>query len=272
MSIATVLDTETPNGAKAYDHLLRGGRGSVEALRPTREMVERIAALYPPGVPGPRDLAIANRVYLQRAVSQAVHAGSAQVLDLGAGYPCPHIELRGAEPLRPLHEAARAANPQARTAYVDWDMLVVSHGLASVQDVPGVTYAHADLADVPSVRGCPDVKPVIDWCQPVTVILGLTLHFWPAREARRIVEGYLDGLRPGSRVVITVPWWDDPVLLERVQAVYAPARLYNHSATQVMALFRGTSLLGNGIEVARGPAEVVGRQVPACVLAGVGLV
>ena len=269
---AAALDTETPNGAKAYDHLLRGGRGSVEALRPTRLMVERICDLYPPGVPGPRDLAIANRIYLQRAVSQAVHAGSRQVLDLGSGYPCPRLELRGAEPLRPLHEEAKAAHPQARTAYVDWDMLVVSHGLASVAGVPGVSYAHADLSGVPEVRACPDVKSVIDWGQPVTVILGLVLHFWPAATARTIVQGYLDGLQPGSRVVITVPWWDDEGLLEKVRAAYAPASLYNHGATQMMALFRGTSLLGTGIEVARGPAEVVGREVPACVLAGVGLV
>lgn len=268
---ATILDT-APNAARAYDHMLRGGQGSVEALKADREMVAAVTAAFPPGVPGPRDLAIANQVYLQRAVSQAVHAGSRQVLVPGAGYPCPHLPLRGAEPLRPLHEEARAANPQARCAYVDWDMLVVSHGLASVQDVPGVTYAHADLAEVPKVRGCPDVRSAIDWGRPVTVVFGLVLSFWSADKAKRIVDGYLDGLRPGSRVVITVPYWEDEALLEKVRAVYAPGWLHNHTATQVMALFRGTSLLGNGVEVARGPAEVVGRQVPACVLAGVGLV
>ena len=269
MTVVSELDTSTPNGARAYNGLL----GALEPLlRPDREMNARLEAVFPPGEPGPRDLAIANRVYLQRAVSQAVHGRARQVLDLGAGYPVHRLQPRGAPALRPLHEEARKAHPEARCAYVDRDLQVVSHGRAAVRGIPGVTYALADLADVAAVAGCPDVRQVIDWRWPVTVIFGLTLHFWSASEARRIVQGYLNGMAPGSRLVITVPWWRDEALFHRVQGAYGVAELHNHTRVQVEALFRGTSPLGSGIEVAQGEAGVAGREASACVLGGVGLV
>jgi len=269
MTVVSELDTSIPNGARAYNGLL----GALEPLlRPDRDLNARLQAAFPPGEPGPRDLAIANRVYLQRAVQQAVHGRARQLLDLGAGFPVPRLQPRGAPALRPLHEVARAANPEARTAYVDWDLQVVSHGRAAVRGIPGVAYAHADLAGIASVVQCPDVTQVIDWFQPVTVIFGLTLHFWPASAARTIVEGYLAGLAPGSRVVITVPWWRDEALFHRVQGAYGMAELHNHNPTQVMALFRGLSLMGNGIEMAQGEAGLAGRDASACVLGGVGLV
>lgn len=263
-TIATELDTETPNEARAYNGLL----GGLEPLRPDRELNARLSAAFPPGVPGPRDLAIASRVYLQLAVNQSTHSGARQLVDLGAGFPVPPLVLRGAPRLRQLHEAAYRGTP---AACVDWDPLVVSHGLTAVRDVPGVTFARADLADVASVRD-PGVTGVIDWFRPVTVVFGLVLHLWPATVARTIVEGYLDGLAPGSRVVITVPWWRDEALFQRVQGAYGLAELHNHTPTQLIAMFRGMALLGNGIEMAQGEAGIVGRDAPACVLGGVGLV
>jgi hypothetical protein len=164
------------------------------------------------------------------------------------------------------------AHPEARCAYVERDELAWSHGLAAVQGIPGVSCARRDLADAAAVRADPEVAAVIDWRYPVTVVFGLVLHFYPAETARTIIDGYLHGMVPGSRVVVTVASWRDLALLEKVQAAYGPGRLYSHSGTQVAALFRGVSLLGNGIETALGPFEIVGRDAPARVLAGVGLV
>ena len=135
-----------------------------------------------------------------------------------------------------------------------------------------MAYVRADLADVGSVRDHPEVKAVIDWGRPVTVVMGLVLRFFDEAQAARIVRGYLDGLRPGSRIVITSVWWEDPVLLEKVRAACAPAPLHNHSADRIKALLRGTELLGNGVENAQGAPGLVGRDVPAWVLGAVGMV
>jgi S-adenosyl methyltransferase len=263
---AAELDTTAPSGARAYHGLL----GGLEPLfRPDREMIARMEAAFPPGVPGPRDMAIANRVYLQLAVNQATHAGARQVLDLGAGFPVTPLELRGAPRLRQLHEAAYRGTT---VAYVDWNPQVISRGLAAVQDVPGVTYAHLDVADVAAVRNSAEVRSVIDFARPLTVVAGLTLNLFPPDRARGIVEGYLDGLRPGSRLVITLGWWRDEGLFQRLQGACGAGTLFSYTETQIMALFRGTSLLGNGIEMAQGEAGVAGRDAPACILGGVGRV
>lgn len=272
MGTAAELDTQTPNAARVYDHLLRGGKDSREALRADRETAAAAQAAFPPGVPDPRDLLVASRVYVQRAVCQAVHSKARQILDLGAGLPVPRLRLPGTEEIRPLHEIAQAARPDATCAYVDCDQLAASHGACAVRGIPGVAYAKADLADIPSVRNHPEVRAVIDWGQPVVVVLGLVLRFFGAAEAERIVAGYRDGLRPGSQVVITTVWWEDPVLLEKVRAACAPAPMHNHSGAQIAALFRGMQLLGNGVEVAVGRPEDTSRDVPARVLGAVGMV
>lgn len=254
MSTATELDTRTPNPARAYDYLL----GGKEAFACDRELVTRIAALYPPGVPGPRELAERNRVFLERAVSSAVHDNVTQVLDLGAGFPAP----------RPLHAVAREARTSARTCYVDIDDRVFSHGQAAVAGVPGVAFAKADLTRPGEVTADPDVRSVIDFHAPVVAVFGLTLHFLPATDARRVIEGWARWLRPRSRFAITVAHWSDEVLWERIRAVYGPAVLYNHSADDLAWIVGGLDILGGEVVTARGwGPEALEQSGPGKVLA-----
>jgi O-methyltransferase involved in polyketide biosynthesis len=256
MSTGTELDVTTPNEARAYDYLL-GGRESFAA---DREMADRIAALYPPGAPGPRELAARNRVFLGRAVSSACHDRIGQVLDLGAGFPARD----------PLHEAARAARAGVRCAYVDLDPRVAAHGMAATQGLDGVTYAHADLTRPGDVMADPDVRPVIDPARPVLAVFGLVLHFLDASEARRVIEGWADWLPAGSRFAVTVAHWADEKLHERISAVYGPGRIRNHTPAQVHAMLRGLELLGGGVEVARGWApEAIESPGPGHILAAV---
>lgn len=226
-----------PNAARAYAALLDQG----VALQPDRDLVKRLEALYPEGVPGPRQMAAANRVFLELAVRDAVRAGIGQVLDLGAGYPLS----------RPLHEVAREVNGQARCAYVDLDPAVVSSGVAAVRDIPGVAYAHTDLTRPGEVMADPDVRSVIDPGCPVAAVFGLVLHFLAATDARRVVAGWADWLPPGSRFVITAGHWADPVMWQRVREVYGPT-LHNHSGMQVAGMLRGLDVLGSGVMAARG--------------------
>lgn len=238
MSTATELDTGTPDPARAYDYLL----GGKESFAADREMVARIAAMIPPGTPGPRDLAARNRAFLERAVSSGCHDRIGQVLDLGAGFPAK----------KPLHEVAQQAKATARVAYVDIDPRVVAHGRAATEGLEGVTYAHADLTRPGEVMACPDVREVIDPARPVLAVLGLVLSTMPATEARRVIAGWADWLPPGSRFAVTVVSWDDAALWERVAAACAPAPLHNHSEMQVAGMLRGLDLLGDGVITARG--------------------
>lgn len=252
-SSAALLDTGTPNAARAYDYLL----GGKEAFAADREMVARISDLYPEGAPGPRELAERNRVFLERAVSSAVHDNVTQVLDLGAGFPAP----------RPLHAVARDARASARCCYVDLDPRVVAHGMAATEGLEGVTYAHADLTRPGDVMTDPDVRSVIDFGQPVVAVFGLTLHFLAATDARRVIEGWADWLPPGSRFAVTVVSWDDPALHERVAAACVPVPVHNHTAVQVAAMLRGLDPLGE-IVTARGwGPEALEQCGPAKVLA-----
>lgn len=252
------IDVTRASMARVYDYW-RGGR---EHHGPDEALARAVEALYPPGA-GPRQLVAANRAYLERAVSSTVHDGITQVIDLGSGFP--------RTPRSPaLHEVARSARSSAAVAYVDTDILVVSHVQNAEVPVRGVTAARCDLTRPGDVMAHPDVRSVIDPGRPVLAVLGLVLHFLPATDARRVVAGWADWLAPGSRFAVTVAHWDDEGLFERMRAVYGPARLHNHSAVQAAGMLRGLDLLGAGIEVARGwgpePLEADG---PACILGAV---
>ena len=241
---AAALDTETPNPARVYDHWL----GGKEAFAADRELAARVEALYPPGVPGPRELAARNRLFLERAVSSACHDRIGQVLDLGAGFPAS----------RPLHEVAQAARDGARVAYVDIDPRVAAHGQAASERIPGVAWGCADLTRPHEVMACPGVRQVIDLSRPVLVVLGLVMTFMPAGEAERVIAGWADWVPSGSRFVLTVAHWPDEDVWERVRAAYGPALLHNHGDDQVKGMLRGMDLLGCGVVTVRGwcPEEI----------------
>lgn len=238
MSIAAGLDVSTANMARVYDYW-RGGRESFPA---DRDQAAAIEALYPPGTLGPRELVARNRTFLERAVCASVHDGIGQVLDLGAGFPGPG----------PLHEVAQHAKPGARCAYVDTDPLVVSHGQALTAGIAGVAYARADLGNPATVLADPDVLSVIDPARPAVVVLGLVLHFLPAADAGRVIEGWAGWLAPGSRLVITTSHWTDEGAQEQGRAAYGPAPVYNHSVEDLAGMLRGLDLPGPGIVIARG--------------------
>ena len=93
---SATLDVSTPNAARSYDYLL----GGKEAYEADRRLVAAIEALYAdPGLP--RQMARKNRVYQERAVSQAAHDGCRQVLVAGSGFPQPrdlhHVALDAAQ-------------------------------------------------------------------------------------------------------------------------------------------------------------------------------
>jgi hypothetical protein len=150
-----VLDTSTPNLARACDYLLGGGA----SFAADRALALRLEELYP----GIRDMLFSSRTFVADAVARVARSGTAQFLDLGSGLPT----------IPAVHETARAFQPGARVAYVDRDPEVVRHGQALVP--AGVRYLTGDLAEPEAILASGDLHGFIDFSRPVCLILALAL-------------------------------------------------------------------------------------------------
>ncbi len=227
------FDATRPNVARAYDYLL----GGKDNFAPDRELGEKILAIYP----GARQMARENRRFLLRALSYVLPHGIAQYVDLGAGLPTSPA----------VHEIVRYYSARAAICCVDNDPVVISHlgalvakGDDRIRDVPG------DLTDPPAVLSALQATGLIDWDQPVCLILAMVLHFLDAGTAREVVAAYRSALAPGSYVVISVARGEERIG-EQVTQAYDAAPLYNHPPGDVASFFAGMTLVPPGIVDAR---------------------
>ena len=233
--------------ARAWDELL-GGTGSYSADRRMIGDVEAQFAARAPGVQSvPRMMALAARMYVEQAITQAAHAGIRQFLDLGCG---PMRRPRpGNPPLRNVHEAAQAARPAEMftTCYVDRDPEVVATVRAQLDGVPGVAVAEADLADPGTVLGSEEAWAVLDSSRPVCVIMSMVLHFMPAGQAQAVAREYMAAFPAGSRLVITAAHTPSQGLYERIAAAYTAGRIWNHGPEVILAMLDGLEMVGAGV-------------------------
>jgi SAM-dependent methyltransferase len=181
------IDTSRPHAARMYDYFL-GGKNNFAADRETADEV--IEAM--PGVrTGPRE----NRAFLGRAVRYlTAEAGIRQFLDIGTGLPTTNS----------VHEVAQEVAPESRVVYVDNDPLVLTHAQALLtSSAAGKTaYIHADLRAPREILSSPVVQSVLDFGQPVALMLAAVLHFVPdAEHPAEIVATLRDALPPGSYLV-----------------------------------------------------------------------
>lgn len=182
------IDTSVPHSARVYDYWL-GGKDNFEADRKVAEAT-RIAS---PGiVQGARD----NRAFLGRAVRYIAEQGVSQFLDIGTGIP-----TQGN-----THEVAQQVNPAARIAYVDNDPIVMTHARALLRSTrQGRTcYVEADLRDPGSIIDHPEIKGVIDFSEPVALVIVGTLMFITDKEdPAGLVRQYTEALVPGSYFAVS---------------------------------------------------------------------
>lgn len=97
------FDVTRPNIARINNYLLFGK----DHFAVDRAVADELAAA---GIE-PRQLALANRAFLRRAVRAVANRGVGQFLDLGCGLPTPPT----------VDEVARQVNADARVSYVDHD-------------------------------------------------------------------------------------------------------------------------------------------------------
>ena len=264
------FDARVPSIARMYDYWL-GGTASFGADRAAAVEVEKV-------FPGTRLLAVRSRQFIVRAVTWlAQQQGVTRFLDLGAGIPTRgETEVAGRRVrIIPVHEAALAACPSARTVYVDADPVAVAHAGVMAAG-PGVAAVRADVTDVAAVLADPRVREVTG--EPSALIFGMILHFMPADSARALVAAYARAVRPSSWVVISVARNEDTEMFGRVRELVrrSGAELHNHSPEDVASFFSGLDLVPPGVVPARGwrPGwqECPEPDGAAYVLAGAGRV
>jgi hypothetical protein len=228
---AEEIDTSRPHPARIYDYLL-GGKDHYEV---DRQAGDALAAAAPEARIGVR----ANRDFMRRAVRHVVEAGVHQILDIGTGLPTsPNV-----------HETAQATAPDVRVAYVDNDPIVKVHGDALLSDTSATSIVLGDLRDPRAVVDHPDVRKVIDFDQPVAVLLVAVVHFLTeADKPEQIVATLRDALPAGSYLVLSHATGDFADRRE-AQAVYqnASASLNLRSRAEVERFFDGFDLVEPGL-------------------------
>ncbi|WP_229379307.1 SAM-dependent methyltransferase [Streptomyces sp. VRA16 Mangrove soil] len=229
---AGVIDTSRPHPARIYDYLL-GGENHYAA---DRLAGEELLAAAPEARAGVR----ANRAFMERAVRYAVGAGVRQVLDIGTGLPTsPNV-----------HEIAESVAPGVRVAYVDNDPIVKAHGDALLSRTGSTGIVLGDVREPRSVLGHPEVRRLIDFDEPVVLLLVAVLHFLTDDdEPARVVAELRDALPAGSHLVLSHATGDfaDRGEAEAGYSRKASASLNLRSKDRVESFFEGFELVEPGL-------------------------
>ena len=224
------VDPNVPTPARLYDYFL-GGSNNFEV---DRQLAERIRSL----VPEVSDSAWANRAFHQRAATWlAAQRRLDQYIDIGAGLP-----TQGN-----THELVRAEVPDARVVYVDNDPMVLAHGAALLDGVPGVEMVMADLRDPEAVLTHPGLTGLIDLSRPVGFLMTGVLYFVAdGSDPWGLLARYVSALASGSYLVLSHLTSDSKPTraVETGQDVYARATegLYFRTREQVERFFTGLEL------------------------------
>ena len=256
--VAAGMDATVPSPARMYDYLIRGKDNFAVDRAAAQELMSAF--------PGARRVARANRGFLVRALWFLAGRGIRQYIDLGTGFPTsPNV-----------HEVARQVMQDARVVYVDNDAVVTAHSRALRATTLGVVAVHGDIRRPDEILGDPDLLSVIDFAEPVAVLLVAVLHFiTPHEDPARIVAAFRDRVAPGSYLVISHGVSDDTStrVVEKITSAYngASAPVTPRTAAEVEAFFEGCELVEPGVvDVTRWRPERRTRSQGLQVAAGVG--
>ncbi|GAA1816678.1 SAM-dependent methyltransferase [Luedemannella flava] len=153
------IDMERPSAARMYDYYL-GGSHNFAADRAAAQQVQAV-------IPDVSVSAQANRTFLRRAVRFLVDSGVRQFLDIGSGIPT----------LGNVHEIAQQADPASRVVYVDIDPVAVAHSRRILAGNDHATAIRADGRQPDTILGHPEVRALLDFEQPVAIMMVAMLHF-----------------------------------------------------------------------------------------------
>jgi SAM-dependent methyltransferase len=227
------FETAWPSAARLYDYFLGGHYN----FATDREMAKQMLAAEP----NARYVVTQNRAFLGRAVRYLLSAGVRQFLDLGSGIP-----IRDN-----VHEIVQRAHASARVVYVDNAPAAVAHYRQILGGNALATAICADLRDSDAVLRDRQVRGLIDFAEPVGLLLANVLHFVvDADDPDAIISSYARRLAGGSHLVISHATNDSsPGAAGRVQYLYnstAVAAILRTRA-EILRLFTGFDLVDPGL-------------------------
>jgi hypothetical protein len=175
------IDLERPNAARVYDYMI-GGK--------LNYAVDRVFANQILGVlPNARHMALVNRAWLRRAVRFGAEQGIRQFLDIGSGMPT----------VGHVHEVVQAIDPSARVVYVDNEPIAVAHSEIVLDGNDNATMVQADAEYPDEVLEHPTTEAMLDFGEPVMVIMAAFVHFIPdSRDPAGLIARYRDVLAPAA--------------------------------------------------------------------------
>jgi hypothetical protein len=217
-----------------YDALL----GGKDHYRADQEAVRRLLVAAPEA----RDSAVANRAFLQRAVRFLVgEAGIRQVIDIGTGIPAAGT----------VHQVAGEIAPGTRVVYVDNDPIVHVHANALLTGSGTTGIVLADLREPQAILEHPTTRALIDFGEPVGLLVVAIFHFIAeAEDPPRILAALREALPAGSCLVLSHATADfRPDAAQSAASVYhgATSSVTLRSHAQVEVLFEGWELVEPGV-------------------------
>ncbi|MFI9818194.1 SAM-dependent methyltransferase [Saccharothrix variisporea] len=229
------VDVSVPSIARAYDFMLGGAHN----FAVDREIALKIDKM----MPGLRSGTRVNRAFLGRVVRFMVDQGVRQFLDIGSGIPT----------VANVHEVAQDADPTCRVVYVDRDPIAVAHSELMLADNDRAEIVAADLRDVDGVLGSPEAQRLLDFSQPVGMLMLLLLHWVPDEwKPRELLARYVDALPSGSFLAISHVSADtmgDPLYraAEVINSSGSADQLTIRTHGEVLELLDGYELLDPGL-------------------------
>jgi hypothetical protein len=241
------IDISRPSVARMYDYYL-GGKDNFAI---DRAAVERVEV----SMPDVRQVARENRAFLRRAVRFMAGAGVRQFIDIGAGLPT----------VGNTHEVAQQAASGSRVVYVDNDPIVLAHGRALLAADRSTIVITADLHHPAEVVQHQEIRRLIDFGQPVGVLLIAMSHFLTVDERDHVMGTLREAMAPGSYLAATHVTRDGHPResFEGVESAYraTPTPIYFRTHAEILRFFDGFTLVEPGLvtidEWRPDPAEVV---------------
>jgi SAM-dependent methyltransferase len=229
------IDTGKANIARVYDWWLGGDHN----FRADQDAARAMIAVEP----NARAIARENRAFLGRAVRfLAAEAGIRQFLDIGSGIPTQNN----------VHQVAQEAAPGARVVYADADDVVVAHSRLILDGNADAAVIQADVRNPASILSDPETQLLLDFSQPVAVLLVAVLHFiGDADNPEQLVATLRDALPPGSYLVVSHGCSDGrPEILSKFEAVYkskVAAQGRARTSAEIARFFDGFTLVDPGL-------------------------
>jgi hypothetical protein len=227
------IDTSRPSVARMYDYYLDGK----DNYAVDRAAVAKVAEV----LPEVHQVARENRAFLRRAVRYMARQGIRQFIDVGSGLPTAGN----------THEIAQEIIPGARVVYVDNDPVVLAHGRALLAADDNTTVATADLHNPDDVLGHAETTKLIDFDEPVGILLIAMVHFLTSEERPQVMGRLRDALAPGSHITATHTSTDGQSAdaVAQIEEVYAttPTPIYLRSRSEISPFFDGLELVEPGL-------------------------